>query len=341
MPYIILKRDDIAAASLQVLDLWPNVSQRNLIYPPAGQTKYVDPVQNDALDLTGAGPITQRGDARGLSAWFATNVNDGTGAAGVGTFTSVIATPIIAGDTVSIGAFSFVVVAGARTSGANDFSIAGGTDTAVALDLAAAINDVANHAGALAALVTAVPALGVTTVTANADGVAGNLVLATDNPGGFSPVGMVGGADADSLTAAEAETGADEVLALLGFGDLTSPAGVLDLAAINGALTTGAITALQLPSVLSILAGREYFLPNGTQVDSDGSTFLVDPAVGSADGPRFIEGTLRDIYDTSALTLSVNTGHLEKLLANGYTINGVGGTNGEAVAVYNDDGTLF
>ena len=48
MPYIIMKRDDIPAATLQVLDLDPNTSLRNLTLDVPGQTKYVNPVRNDA-----------------------------------------------------------------------------------------------------------------------------------------------------------------------------------------------------------------------------------------------------------------------------------------------------
>jgi hypothetical protein len=341
MPHIILKRDDIVAGTLQILDLVPNESQRDLIYTTPGQTKYVNPAQNDPLTLVGAGPITVQGDTRGLTAWFATNVNDGSGVAAVGQFTVAVATPIVAGNTVTIGAFSFVATAAARTSGLNDFSISSGTDAGTATDLAAAINDAGNHSGALALLVTAVPAAAVVTIGADADGIAGNLVLATDNPGGFTPVGMAGGADADSLTAGEASVNADDVLGLLAFGDLTTAAVALTVAAINGALTTGAITAAQLSDVLDILAGFEYLVLGGTQVDLDGSTFLVSPAVGALGGPGFVAGTSRRVYDTSALLLSVNVGQLSLLLDSGYEFFGVGGAEGEAVVVYNDDGTLF
>jgi hypothetical protein len=350
MPYIILKRSDIPTATLQVLDLSPNTSQRNLIYDPPGQTKYVDPVQNDPVVLHqpagGGTPVNMLLDVNGLAGWIITNLNDGTGAPGVGTFTMVVATPISAGDTVTVGAQVFVAVAGARVSGANDFSIASGTNAGIATDLAAAINDSANgaaQAGGLSNVVTAVAALAVVTITADMDGTAGNLVLATDNGAGFSPVGMVGGVDAGSLTAAESNTGAAAVLDLYSFGDLTSAPGVLTLAAINGVLVGGAaITAAQLTSVLDILAGRRYVVPGGTQIDSTGSIWDVSPAVGAEGGPAFVTNSLRNIYASGSLTLSFATGELEGFSDAGFIYAGVAGTpNGEAVVVYNDDGSFF
>jgi len=345
MPYIILKRSDIPAATLQVLDLTPNTSQRNLIYDPPGQTKYVDPVQNDTVvtAVNGAGDTVMHRAANGLAAWIITNLNDGTGAPGVGTFTLVFATPIIAGDTVTVGPQLFTAVAGARTSGANDFSIASGTDPGIATDLAAAINDPANGGGTLSTLVTAVPAAAVVTVTADMDGTAGNLVLASSNGAGFSPVGMAGGADAAAITAADANTGAAAILALYAYGDLTSAAGVLTLGAINGVLVGGAaITAAQLTSVLDILAGRQFQTPRGVQIETAAIVWDVSPAVGAAGGPGFVAGSLRNIYNSGSLTLSFATGELEGFSDTGFIYAGVAGTpNGEAVVVYNDDGTLY
>ena len=347
MPYIILKRSDIPAATLQVLDLTPNTSQRNLIYDPPGQTKYVDPVQNDTVTLAqpagGGTPIVMHMETNGLAGWIITNLNDGTGAAGTGTFTVVAATPVIAGDTVTVGAQLFTAVAGARTSGANDFSIAVFTDAGIAADLAAAINDPLNGGGTLSTLVTAVPVAGLVTITANMDGTAGNLVLATSNAGGFSPVGMAGGVDAGSLTAAEANDSASDILDLYAFGDLTAAAGVLTLAAINGVLLGGAVlTAAQLTSVLDILAGRRYVVPRGVQIDSTGAVWDVAPAVGAAGGPGFVSNSLRNIYSTGSLTLSFAMGELEGFTDSAFIYAGVAGTpNGEAVAVYNDDGTLY
>ena len=151
MPHIILKRDDIPAATLQVLDLDPNESQRNLIYDPPGQTKYVDPVVRALPAVQNvAGTITTIAEVSGLEAWFLANVDDG----------------------------------------------------------------------------------------------------------------------AASLTPAECVQNATDVLTLLAFGDLAAPAGVLTLAAINGALTTGALAGGQLQAILDVLSGQTFTIPRGVQVDA-------------------------------------------------------------------------
>lgn len=346
MPYIIMKRNDIPDGTLQVLDLEPNVSQRNLTLDPPGQTKYVNAVENDTVVTTGTGPIVMHRAAKGLAAWIITNTNDGTGAAGTGTFTVAVATPINPGDTVTVGAQLFTAVAGARTSGSNDFSLASGTDAGVALDLAAAINDPANGAaqpGGLSNLVTAVPAAAVVTITANLDGTAGNLVLASSNGAGFSPVGMAGGVDAGPVAAADANTGAAAVLALYGFGDLTSAAGTLQLADINGALVGGAaITAAQLPDVLNLLAGAKYRVPRGVQIADGGGVWDVQPSVGSAGGPGFVANSNRALFLNDGLPLSFVVGELAEFTDSSFVYAGVAGNpNGEAVVVYNDDGSFF
>jgi len=345
MPYIIMKRNDIPDGILQVLDMEPNTSQRNYTLDPPGQTKYVNAAKNDTVVTTtlGGGEEVMHRAANGLAAWIITNLNDGTGAAATGTFTITFATPIIAGDTVTVGPQLFTAVAGARTPGSNDFSIASGTDPGIATDLAAAINDPLNGGGTLSTLVTAVPAAAVVTITANMDGAAGNLVLATSNAGGFAPVGMAGGVDAGPLTAADANAGADAVLVLYAFGDLTAAAGVLDLAAINGALVGGAaITAAQLPSVLNLLAGAKYQTPRGVQIDDGAGVWDVQPPVGAEGGPGFVAGSNRALFLNDGLPLSFVMGDLEEFTDSAFVYAGVpGDPNGEAVVVYNDDGTFF
>lgn len=222
MPHIILKRDDIPAGTLQVLDLDPNESQRNLIYDPPGQSKYVDPVARALPQVAlSAGVITLVNEVSGLEAWFLANVDDGTG---------------------------------------------------------------------------------------------------------------------PSLTPAECVTNADDVLGLLSFGDLATAAVDMTVAAINGALTTGAIGAGQLQALLDVVSGQTFTIPQGVQVEAAGA-LDVDPAIGAEGGPFF--GGIRRTYDTSSLTLSVNTGVLAGFLDTGFLYQGVGGAQGEAVAVLNDDGTLF
>jgi len=343
MPYIIMKRSDIPDGTLQVLDMEPNTSQRNYTIDAPGQTKYVNAAVNESVVTTGAGPIVMHRAADGLAGWIITNLNDGTGAAAVGTFTVVFATPIIAGDTVTVGPQLFTAVAGARTPGSNDFSIASGTDAGIATDLAAAINDPLNSGGVLPPLVTAAPAAAVVTITANMDGAAGNLVLASSNGAGFSPVGMAGGVDAGAVTAADANTGAAAVLALYAFGDLTSAAGTLAIGDINGALVGGAaVTAAQLPVVLNLLAGAKYEVPRGVQIEDGGGVWDIQPPVGAAGGPGFVAGSNRALFLNDGLPLSFVMGELAEFTSNSFVYAGVAGNpNGEAVVVYNDDGTFF
>lgn len=354
MPYIIMKRDDIPDGALQVLDMEPNTSQRNYTLDPPGQTKYVNAVQNDEVVLMqpggGGTPIVFRRAANGLAAWLATNVNDGTGAPASGFFSVLISPLTIGPPHVTVGGVPFTATPGPRIPGTPTFD---GTlpPPGIAIDLAIAINDPAVQATmtppASVTAVAGVPGPADVTVTANVVGTVGNTYdfttlvapeISATPPGGF----LAGGADADSLTAAEANGSAAAILALYGFGDLTAAAGTLTLGDINGAMVAGAITAAQLPLVLDILAGRRYQVPNNTQIDSDGSTFDVQPAVGSEGGPGFVAGSLRSVFLNDGLPLSFTMGELAGYLDSGFVYGGVAGDpNGEAVAVYNDDGTIF
>jgi hypothetical protein len=76
MPYICMVRTDIPDATLQILDLDPNESQRNLIIDPPGQTKYVNRLTNDTVATSGAGPITTNGAYTGLAAYLIDRVED-------------------------------------------------------------------------------------------------------------------------------------------------------------------------------------------------------------------------------------------------------------------------
>jgi hypothetical protein len=71
MPFICLRRSDIPAGTLQVLDLWPNTSQRNSAIDPAGQTKYINRYQNDTLAVSGGATIAAYS---GLAAYFVDHV---------------------------------------------------------------------------------------------------------------------------------------------------------------------------------------------------------------------------------------------------------------------------
>lgn len=349
MPYIIMKRNDIPDGTLQVLDMEPNVSQRNLTLDPPGQTKYVNAVENDTVVTTGTGPIVFHREARGLAAWFITNVNDGTGVAASGSY-SIAAGNAADGDTLTIDTTAVggpsVVLTFRAAPATPDEILIGGTEDASATNAANAINNPLN--GLTPYVVAAAPGGGPPSsidITAVNVGTAGNSITLASSGANLTPAGptaLAGGADANALTAADANANAAAVLALYAFGDLTSAAGTLQLADINGALVTGTITATQYPDVMSLLAGRKYVAPRGVQVDLDGSTFDVQPPVGSEGGPGFIAESNRDLFLNDGLPLSFVVGELSEFTSNDFVYAGVpGDPNGEAVVVYNDDGTLF
>lgn len=343
MPRICMKRDDIPAGLLQVLDLKPNTSQRSLVYQPVGQSKYIRPPDNGQVATVGAGPITVELAVSGIAAWLISNTPESPITQSTGTITVVIGTDA-PGDTITIGGVALVAVAGARTSGANDFSLAGGTPTTVAADIVAALNDQANT---FEFIVTATNLVGVVTLTAVPLGAAGDAVtLVTTNAVAFAVSGatLAGGVDGAAIAAADANTIAQDILDnVLLFGDTSGPAVVATLAAINveiaATVGTAAIVAAQLPNVLDILAGRVYTLPAGFQVENATSNF--DPAVPAGADSGFVEGTLRDVFDTGALRVSMTNGRLEKFLRNDFNYAAATGTNLEALVVYDDDGTIF
>lgn len=85
MPFICLTRTDVPPATLQVLDLRPNESQRNLIYEPPGQTKYVSfRPGNDVVGVYqpggGGTPIMTLDAYEGLAAYLIDQIADASAA---------------------------------------------------------------------------------------------------------------------------------------------------------------------------------------------------------------------------------------------------------------------
>lgn len=132
MPYICMSRADIQDGILQVLDLQPNVSQRNPIYDPAGQTKYVNRVQNDTLAALSANLTVAQ--YKGLAAYLIDHVEDNTANVAITvTVANAAALGIIvimdaAGALNAAGIAAALVAAGA---GAGTSLIANGSDGAV------------------------------------------------------------------------------------------------------------------------------------------------------------------------------------------------------------------
>lgn len=97
MAYICLIRDDIPAGTMQVLDLWPNTSQRNQAIDPVGQTKYLTYLTNSTVaTTTSGGVITTNAAYTGLAAYLIENVEKGGLAAGTGALTAADANTISA-----------------------------------------------------------------------------------------------------------------------------------------------------------------------------------------------------------------------------------------------------
>lgn len=119
MPYICKIRTDIPATVLQVLDLLPNSSQRNLIYDPLGQTKYIERVQNDTVAV--AANVTQAA-YQGVAAWLIDTIEDsGDGGSLTATEANTIAAALIArldlGLDMDVGSVNAVIQATVAASG--------------------------------------------------------------------------------------------------------------------------------------------------------------------------------------------------------------------------------
>jgi len=119
MPYICMIRTDIPEGILQVLDLTPNTSQRNLIYEPPGQTKYIRRLDNDTVAV--ASNVTQA-EYTGLAAWLIDTIEDaGDGGSLSATEANTIATALIveldAGNALTTSAVNAVIQATVAASG--------------------------------------------------------------------------------------------------------------------------------------------------------------------------------------------------------------------------------
>lgn len=83
--FLIMRRTDIPDGVLQVVDLWPNTSSKNYIYPPGlGQTGYVHniPAPSIAADVAAGPPVAATADLAGVAAYLIGNIDTGAGAGG-------------------------------------------------------------------------------------------------------------------------------------------------------------------------------------------------------------------------------------------------------------------
>jgi len=131
MPFICKIRTDIADGVLQILDLTPNSSQRNLIYEPAGQTKYVGRVVSGTVALNGTAVAKT---VSGLAAYLLDNVIDGV--SGV-TITPAVANDgaagliaiLDAGGVLDLAAINADLIATGGAGAATDITAGGSTGT--------------------------------------------------------------------------------------------------------------------------------------------------------------------------------------------------------------------
>lgn len=94
MPFIAMIRSDIPNGTLQVLDLVPNTSLRNSVYDPAGQTKYINRLQNDTVGVTSNATSAEY---KGLAAYIIDSVaHGGTGNALSAANANAMATAVVA-----------------------------------------------------------------------------------------------------------------------------------------------------------------------------------------------------------------------------------------------------
>ena len=130
---------------------------------------------------------------------------------------TVDSAPLTAGDTIVINGVTLTGTASTRTSGSNDFNVSGSTVTAVAAEIAAAINDTSNS---FASFVEASSALGVVTTNATRAGSAANAYTLTTTSADVTLSGATfsGGGAAGSLVASEGLLLRDCVLTATGAG---------------------------------------------------------------------------------------------------------------------------
>jgi len=116
---------------------------------------------------------------------------------------TVINFPLATGDTLTINGTALTGTAGPRTSGSNDFSVSGGSPSAIATEIVAAINDTANSFDTVvsAAVDGVTPAkINLTAITAGSGGNSITLATSTTPAGGITLSGatLTGGTSAGS-----------------------------------------------------------------------------------------------------------------------------------------------
>lgn len=343
MPYIIRKRSDIPDGLVQTLELFPNTSQRVFSYQKNPQTGYIRTITNETDTTVTAGVVDAT--IEGLTAFFLGSVSAGGGAQATATLTVDTFANLGGGETFTISDGVNTVTFEIVKTGADLPVTVGNVPVDISTDTSAA-----DVSATCTSVITAQQALGNLDVTP-VDG-AGTVALTNDNQnipvadqnntdnastlGGAGAITAFVGATASvPLSVAQASTDATDVLTLLAYDDGATDSSDLDLASVNGAITTGSLTFSQHADLMQVLAGRPFVL----EADED---------LGAADfegGGEFSDDPagIRDIYETGALRLSFSQGRLSTLADSefSYEVPGTGDVSGAALTVYADDGTLF
>jgi len=351
MPYICLARSDIPSGTVQILDLWPNSSLRLPPYDPPGQTRYLKRPTSDSVNFNPNGTLER--DVWGMAAYLIDHVE-------VGGLTqadlTVTATGVLGGDTVTVKGVVFTAAGAGANPALQQFDESAG-DANTATTLAATITNAASIALMKAsgtpalAYAGATPALNVVTLDALTGaavpllGGAGDLPVTTSNA-----VRLALNTPLNRLFRATERWGVSSlnttVAALLARVD----GGLaLALANINTAIAAGAAgseltnaggsgSTGTVADVLSIMAGRQYFLPmrnpitgvmnqimNGGTWDSSGFGGFTTPVLVNGDVMAHGEwkpaniggdtenrpvGPYRHTYDGGAFQKSLLNGHL-------------------------------
>lgn len=376
MPFICLAQADIDDGTVNILDLLPNSSLRNLVLDPEGQTQYVNRVLNDTNVIADATTGEALFTTSGLASYLADRVQPGGAEAATGTVTIASAT---AGDTVTIGGVTFTAVAGGATASNQEFDDVAnsGSNAATATSLEAAINDATSQglieAGNGGVSATANAASDVVTLTATVTGSTGELTLASSNGTRLAVSGATLTRTAsDAWTQPQLVTASEAIITRLDAGQSLTLSDVNTiLSAVGGDLTGsgGSGSTGTLDELLSILAGREYTVEAGAALNTTGPIAWNSAQVGSFTRDVLVFDTAVNnsasgttvAYERKGIKSTVDGGAFQESLAQGTLSVFAGGVtiftdndllppiagqtaqidNARLVTVYADDGSVL
>lgn len=335
MPHIVLIRSDIQEGSLNIVDLKPNTSLRNLVYDPTGQTRYGYRPANETILTSGTGPISTLQRYEGLAAYLIDRVQAGTGAALSTDEANTAASDIIAaiGGALTITDINTIlgaVVPGtelgasAATPAVGTMIVTGPTSPGDSL----ALN------GTLLSRTGGPRTSGADDFDGTLSGAAliSDIAAAINDPANSFSAGLVAVANGTTLELAAAVPGTAGNSYTLSANEFTGGTYLFSAGTLLGG--TDAITSSgSVADIMRLISGDIYALPKGSVVDTDGSTF--DPTIRGA-----FEGGESRVEVSGFFNISLNSprGYLFNLKNANYTYLGVAGA---AVVVYDDDGSVL